>query len=76
MERNDVPLSTIKRIVYAAIVLISFLVCAQGIYLDMIVTGVCAVMLISHKSEVSWVDFKKIDDFRCGIAVFKSKNNR
>ena len=29
-----------------------------------------------HKSEVSWVDFNKIDDFRCVMAVFKSKNNR
>ena len=24
-----------------------------------------------HKSEVSWIDFNRIEDYRCGIAIFR-----
>ena len=24
-----------------------------------------------HKSEVSWIDFNRIEDYRCGVAVFR-----
>ena len=24
-----------------------------------------------HKSEVSWIDFNRIEDYRCGVAIFR-----
>lgn len=28
-----------------------------------------------HKSEVRWIDFSRIEDYKCGIAIFRSQDN-